>query len=52
MVRAIPDPEIGTLWVAGNPLKLSGVPDDVERRAPPALDADRAAILDWLARMR
>jgi len=48
MVRAIPDPAIGTLYVAGNPLKLAGMPEEAERRAPPALDADRAAILDWL----
>jgi CoA:oxalate CoA-transferase len=33
------------LKVAGNPIKLSGFPDDPRRRAAPALDADRAAIL-------
>jgi len=48
MVRAIPDPAIGTLYVAGNPLKLSTMPEEPERRAPPALDADREAILGWL----
>jgi CoA:oxalate CoA-transferase len=48
MVRAIPDPQIGTLYVAGNPLKLSTVPAEPERRPPPALDADRDPILAWL----
>jgi CoA:oxalate CoA-transferase len=48
MVIGIPDPTLGTLWVAGNPIKLAGVPDTPPRRPPPALDADRAAILAWL----
>ncbi len=48
MVVGIPDPAIGTLWVAGNPIKLAGVPEPAARRAPPALDADRAAIVAWL----
>ncbi len=48
MVLGIPDPAIGTLFVAGNPIKLDGVPDPMARRAPPDLDADRAAILAWL----
>lgn len=33
---------------AGNPIKLSGVPDPVTRAPAPALDADRAEILQWL----
>jgi CoA:oxalate CoA-transferase len=48
MVVGIPDPAIGTLFVAGNPVKLSGVPEPDARRPPPDLDADRAAILAWL----
>jgi CoA:oxalate CoA-transferase len=48
MVVAIPDPRIGTLYVAGNPVKLAGVPERETHRPPPDLDADRAAILDWL----
>ncbi|HLK13048.1 MAG TPA: CaiB/BaiF CoA-transferase family protein [Candidatus Binatia bacterium] len=48
MVVGIPDPAIGTLWVAGNPVKLADVPEPAARRAPPELDADRAAILTWL----
>jgi CoA:oxalate CoA-transferase len=48
MVAAIPDPTIGTLYVAGNPIKMSGVPEPTTRRPPPALDADRDAILAWL----
>ena len=48
MVLRIPDPAIGDLAVAGNPIKLAGVPDPETRRPPPDLDADRAAILAWL----
>ena len=48
MVVAIPDPAIGTLFVAGNPIKMAGVTEPASRRPPPDLDADRAAILDWL----
>jgi len=45
MLRGIPDPRIGTLWVAGNPIKLSGVPEPESHRPPPDLDADRPKIL-------
>ena len=48
MVLDIADPAIGRLAVAGNPIKLDGVADPEARRAPPDLDADRAAILAWL----
>lgn len=34
---------------AGNPIKLSGLPDGATRAAAPDLDEDRAAILAWLA---
>ena len=34
--------------VAGNPIKLAGVPEPPARRAPPDLDADRGEILSWL----
>lgn len=34
---------------AGNPIKMSDAPDPSMRRAAPALDADRASILEWLA---
>jgi CoA:oxalate CoA-transferase len=50
MVVEIPDPVIGRLAVAGNPIKLAGVPEPEARRPPPDLDADRAAILSWLQR--
>jgi CoA:oxalate CoA-transferase len=49
MVVSIPDPALGTLFVAGNPVKLSDVPETESHRAPPDLDADRAAIVAWLA---
>ena len=45
MVVTAEDPEAGTLRMAGNPIKLSGVDDPTTRRPAPALDADRARIL-------
>ena len=45
MVVTAEDPDVGTLRMAGNPIKLSGVADPATRRPAPALDADRAAIL-------
>lgn len=33
---------------AGNPIKLSGMDDPATRAPAPALDGDRAAILEWL----
>ena len=50
MVVEIDDPKIGRLGVAGNPIKMSGVPERESRRPPPDLDADRAAILARLRR--
>jgi len=34
--------------VAGNPIKLTGIPEAEHLRPPPELDADREAILAWL----
>lgn len=34
---------------AGNPIKMSALPDPATRGPAPSLDGDRAAILDWLA---
>jgi CoA:oxalate CoA-transferase len=48
MVVGIPDQAIGTLFVAGNPIKIDGVPEATGHRPPPDLDADRDAILAWL----
>src|SRR5262249_15210357 len=48
MVVGMPDPAVGTLYVAGNPIKITDVPEPTSRRPPPELDADRAAILAWL----
>jgi CoA:oxalate CoA-transferase len=45
MIVPIQDPVIGQLYVAGNPIKLSGVPEAAEHRPPPAVDGDREAIL-------
>lgn len=48
MIVAIADPVIDDLRVAGNPIKLSGVPEPAHHAPPPALDGDRAAILAML----
>jgi CoA:oxalate CoA-transferase len=48
MIISIADPVIGDLKVAGNPIKLSGVAARAEHTPPPAVDADRAAILALL----
>jgi CoA:oxalate CoA-transferase len=45
MIISISDPVIGRLRVAGNPIKLSGVPEPAGHRPPPAVDADREAVL-------
>jgi len=45
MVVSVDDPDVGRLNMAGNPIKLSGVPDPDTRRPAPALDADRERIL-------
>ncbi len=45
MVISTPDPDIGPVRMAGNPIKMSGFADPAERTAAPALDADRDAIL-------
>jgi CoA:oxalate CoA-transferase len=45
MVVTLDGPSLPGLQVAGNPVKLSGVPDPTVRRGAPALDADRQAIL-------
>ena len=49
MVVEAVDPAAGRLSLAGNPVKLSGVPDPVTRPPAPRLDADRAAIESELA---
>ncbi|MEL6746950.1 MAG: malonyl-CoA decarboxylase family protein, partial [Pseudomonadota bacterium] len=45
MVVTAPDPDLGELLMAGNPIKLSPFTDPATRHPAPALDADRAAIL-------
>jgi CoA:oxalate CoA-transferase len=45
MLVAVEDPEIGSLQLAGNPMKVSGFNDPPTRAPAPALDADRARIL-------
>jgi CoA:oxalate CoA-transferase len=48
MVVGIPDPAIGTLYVAGNPIKMSSVPEPPPPPTAPALDSDRARIVATL----
>jgi CoA:oxalate CoA-transferase len=48
MIVSIPDSVIGNLQVAGNPIKLSGVPDRTDHTPPPTVDGDREAILALL----
>jgi CoA:oxalate CoA-transferase len=36
------------LTAPGNPIKVSTLPELTTRPAAPALDGDRAAILNWL----
>jgi len=48
MVVTAPEETIGTLRMAGNPIKVTGVMDPIERRAAPELDGDRDEILNWL----
>lgn len=50
MIVAIDDPVIGRLHVAGNPIKLSGVPEAAKHRPPPDVDADRPAVLALIGR--
>lgn len=45
MIREMADPAIGPLFVAGNPIKISGVAEPAMHRPPPALDENRADIL-------
>ncbi len=48
MVVRVEDPEVGTLEMAGNPIKLSGFPDPPTRGPVPDLDGDREEILGEL----
>ncbi len=49
MIVDVLDPELGAFPVAGNPIKSAAFADPPTRPPAPALDADRAAILAWLA---
>jgi CoA:oxalate CoA-transferase len=51
MVVSMPDPAIGTLHVAGNPIKMAGVTEPAPAPAPD-LDADRERIMASLGRRR
>ncbi len=49
MVSYSEDPVAGRLMMAGNPIKMTGLADPVDRRAAPGLDSNRAVILRELA---
>jgi CoA:oxalate CoA-transferase len=48
MIVDIKDPVFGNIRTGGNPIKMTGIPDEVEHRGAPSLDQDRSAILQWL----
>ena len=48
MVVGTTDPRMPGLKVAGNPIKLSGVPDPATRGPVPVLDGDRASLMKEL----
>jgi len=45
MVVAVDDPEAGRVVMAGNPIKMTTVPDTATRPPAPDLDADRGRLL-------
>jgi CoA:oxalate CoA-transferase len=45
MIVSLDEPGLDNFKVAGNPIKISGVPDPVGRPAAPTLDGDREALL-------
>ncbi len=49
MIVDVSDPVAGPLKIAGNPIKVSGIPDPTSRPAAPQLDQHRDAILRALA---
>ncbi|MBL8669222.1 MAG: CoA transferase, partial [Alphaproteobacteria bacterium] len=48
MVIEVDDPVAGRMKLAGNPVKLSTLPERATRPPAPELDADRAAVLKEL----
>jgi len=48
MVIEVDDPKVGKMKVAGNPVKLSGYDDPLQRPTAPDVDQDRARILEEL----
>ena len=50
MIAYSEDPVAGRLMMAGNPIKMTGLADPVDRRAAPDLDSSRDAILREFAR--
>jgi len=50
MVAYSDDPVAGRLVMAGNPIKMTGLADPVERPAAPRLDSDRARIVRQFGR--
>jgi CoA:oxalate CoA-transferase len=45
MIVPVNDPEAGVFKVAGNPLKVAGIADEMQYPSAPALDANRAQLI-------
>ena len=45
MAVHLEEPGLDRFKIAGNPIKIAGVPDPDTRPAAPALDANRAALI-------
>ncbi len=52
MVVDVPSRSGHVFTAAGNPIKMSALPDTTSRGPVPELDGDRQAILDWLEQAR
>ena len=48
MLITTDDPDVGSIGMAGNPIKIEGIDDPEKRSAAPDLDADRDRILTRL----
>ncbi|MSR32385.1 MAG: CoA transferase [Gemmataceae bacterium] len=48
MIMSMDHPTMGKFQTAGTPVKMTGMPEELEHHPPPELDSDRQAILAWL----
>jgi CoA:oxalate CoA-transferase len=52
MIVDVTDPVVGPLKIAGNPIKVSGVPDPARQDPAPQLDQHRDHIMQALAHQK